>query len=406
MERADAELIDEYGRGPHMAFADLVRRHVDLVYAAALRRTVDPGLAEDVTQAVFIVLSKKWRALRSHATVAGWLLVVTRHVARRALRSRRRRDRHERAAAAARPEITSMDRGEAERAELASMLDEALVRLRAADRDAIALRYLEARSLADVGRTLGISEEAARKRVARGIDRVRQSVARRGLPLDITELTAGIAGLTTQPAPQATVAGASAISASASPCAVSLSNGTLFMLALKKLARVCAVAVTTLAAVAVVTVLAQPAPPVAQNTSTPAATAPSTNLSSSPELTINTIAIQLAVTNIEANIDLFKKVGFRVRFQDKPDARGRLVRATVDSGAVRLRMYRVNTPPHPTDNLIAYFWIDGGSAALSSLHDQIADRGVAVGPVGNSLQLLQFNLTTPDGYTFGFYTQP
>jgi RNA polymerase sigma factor (sigma-70 family) len=86
-------LIDDYCRGAEAAFAMLVRRHVDLVYAAALRHTRDPGLADDVTQAVFIVLTKKVRRLRRHSTLAGWLILVTRYVARAAIRARTRRRR-------------------------------------------------------------------------------------------------------------------------------------------------------------------------------------------------------------------------------------------------------------------------------------------------------------------------
>src|SRR5580658_918039 len=107
MDRTDAELIDGYCSGLQDALATLIRRHVDLVYAAALRRTGDPGLADDVTQAVFIVLAKKARSLRSRATVAGWLILVTRHVARSAVRARTRRHRHEHAAA--RPEAVPMN---------------------------------------------------------------------------------------------------------------------------------------------------------------------------------------------------------------------------------------------------------------------------------------------------------
>jgi RNA polymerase sigma factor (sigma-70 family) len=82
MDRTDGELINAYGRGSQAALNELIRRHVDLVYAVALQRTNDSSLADDVTQAVFIVLIKKVRSLRSCATIAGWLILVTRNVAR------------------------------------------------------------------------------------------------------------------------------------------------------------------------------------------------------------------------------------------------------------------------------------------------------------------------------------
>src|ERR1700744_6162670 len=101
MDRSDGQLIEAHCRGDQAALETLVRRHVDLVYSAALRGTGDASIADDVTQAVFLVLLKKVKRLRRHATVAGWLVLVTRYVAKAANRSRTRRTHHERVAARA-----------------------------------------------------------------------------------------------------------------------------------------------------------------------------------------------------------------------------------------------------------------------------------------------------------------
>src|SRR6266550_8781650 len=98
MERramTDLQLIREYQRGAHDAFAQLVHRYIDLVYSAAVRQVRDPGLAEDVTQAVFLILSKKAHTFRDDVVVAAWLLKTTYFAARDALRMRRRRQIHE-----------------------------------------------------------------------------------------------------------------------------------------------------------------------------------------------------------------------------------------------------------------------------------------------------------------------
>jgi RNA polymerase sigma factor (sigma-70 family) len=277
VERTDAELIDDYRRGSQAALAILIRRHVDLVFAVALRRTGDPGLADDVTQAVFIVLATKARFLRTQATVAGWLMVVTRHVASTAVRGRRRRRHHEQVAA--RPEAISMTDSDAVPAEMARVLDDALAGLSATDRDAVALRYLEGHSLTDVGRSLGISEEAARKRVARGVERLRKSLFRRGVAIGAAGLSNTVAMFAGPPAPATTVAVVT--DSPPMPCsdlAVLLSRRTLRMLALKKTGVVLAIMVVGLSAVAGLIVLAQ------STAASPPAPARAATVAASPEV--------------------------------------------------------------------------------------------------------------------------
>src|SRR5579862_9505800 len=88
----DAALLTAYAtHNSEEAFAELVRRYVALVYSAALRQVREPQLAEEVTQAVFILLARKARAVSRHPTLSGWLCRVTYFVSRDALRNDRRR---------------------------------------------------------------------------------------------------------------------------------------------------------------------------------------------------------------------------------------------------------------------------------------------------------------------------
>jgi RNA polymerase sigma factor (sigma-70 family) len=156
------------------ALEDLVRRYLPVVYAAARRQLPDTSLAEDVTQAVFMVLARRRSGLPENVVMSGWLLKVTHLACLQARRNAGRRKVHERKAAQMRPAIIpaeAMTHGL-----LAAEVDAALARLREADRSALTLRYLEEKSVAEVGQHLGISEEAAQKRIDRAMGRLREKL--------------------------------------------------------------------------------------------------------------------------------------------------------------------------------------------------------------------------------------
>jgi RNA polymerase sigma factor (sigma-70 family) len=401
MDRPDADLIEDYCAGSPVAMETLVRRHVDMVYAAAVRLVGDAALADDVTQGVFIVLMKKGRSLRGHRTLAGWLIGVTRHVGRAAIRARRRRFHHERAAA--RPEVLSIQNDTAGQADLAAKLDDALARLPRSDRDVISLRFLEEQSLANVGHALGISEEAARKRVARGMERLRKLFARRGLVLDQSELSVAFTSFAMVNAPLATRSAAIALPKTPpSQAGIILSKGVLRMFLLKQCAVASIAILLGLSALAGVRVLAQAAAP--SPIVVPAATPPALAPPIPPRLAIDNIALQMPVNDVEANIAFFQKVGFLL--VSKSAAEIPLSWASMDGGAVRIRLVRSAGVAHPANNLIPYFWLNGGQAALATLRDQIASQGIATTEITRSGEtLLQFDLKTPDGYVVGFYAQ-
>jgi len=87
----DIALLQEYlDRNSETAFAGLVHRHINLVYSVALRFTGNSPDAQDVTQAVFIILAQKAASLRRRTTLTGWLYETTRFTARQLLRTRAR----------------------------------------------------------------------------------------------------------------------------------------------------------------------------------------------------------------------------------------------------------------------------------------------------------------------------
>lgn len=178
----DAELLRRYAEEhSEDAFAELVGRHVGLVYHAALRQLGgDTHRAEDVTQAVFTDLARKGTALQRHPALASWLHLSTRFAAAKVRRSEQCRQKHEREAeimhALLREETSA-----AEWERLRPMIDDVIHGLNDRDRAAVLLRFFEGRSFADVGATLALSEDAARMRVERALEKLRVSLARRGV---------------------------------------------------------------------------------------------------------------------------------------------------------------------------------------------------------------------------------
>ena len=194
----DLQLLRRYAdEGSEDAFGELVARHVNLVYSAALRRTGgDAHLAEDVAQLVFADLARKAPALPPGVVLAGWLHRASGFAAAQLIRGERRRQLREQ-------EAVTMNHSEPapDWEHIRPLLDAALDELGAADRDAVVLRFMEQRSLAAVGAALGTNEEAARKRVHRALEKMRARLVRQGVTTTAASLSAAIAVNAVQVAP-------------------------------------------------------------------------------------------------------------------------------------------------------------------------------------------------------------
>jgi RNA polymerase sigma factor (sigma-70 family) len=176
----DISVLRQYAAShSEAAFETLVSRYVRLVYAAALRQMRDPHLAEEVTQAVFTILADKAGRIRRETHLPGWLVRTTCFVALAHARTATRRRHYETEAFMQSQNQTGS--GDELWASIAPMLDEALVQLGNRDRQAVVLRFLEDKSLAEVGGSLGVGEDAARMRVNRALEKLRQFFLKRGV---------------------------------------------------------------------------------------------------------------------------------------------------------------------------------------------------------------------------------
>ncbi|MCI0747067.1 MAG: sigma-70 family RNA polymerase sigma factor [Verrucomicrobia subdivision 3 bacterium] len=170
------------------SFSELVHRHVDFVHSTALRIVRDPNLAEDVTQRVFLALAQHAAKLQGRASLTGWLHETARNLAINTVRSEKRRRQREQEAAAMNP----LDSNDSDTLweQIAPRLDEALAQLSAIERDVILWRYFERRTAEQIGGRLGLTAEAAQKRVARALERLRGILAARGLTAPTASLAA------------------------------------------------------------------------------------------------------------------------------------------------------------------------------------------------------------------------
>ena len=197
----DWQLLQAYAESrSEAAFAELVRLHLDWVYSVALRHVGDPHLAEDVVQSVFVLLARKARDLGPGTLLGGWLFRTTRHVAAHARRAELRRKTREAIACIMSHDTASPDTDEILWQQLTPHLDQAVAALSEADRSAILLRFYERMPLRKVGERLGVSEDAAKKRVSRAVEKMREFLNRRGVKLSGVGLAALLAENTVQTA--------------------------------------------------------------------------------------------------------------------------------------------------------------------------------------------------------------
>ena len=195
---SDLDLLRQFAReNSQDAFAEIVRRHLNLVYSAALRQVRSPQMAEDIAQSVFADLARGAGKLKPDTVLIAWLYAVTRRTTVDAIRKESRRQLREQIAV----EMNTMNSTSTDWTQIAPLLDDAMAALDETDRSAVLLRFFENKNLREVGESLGASEDAAQKRVSRAVDRLREFFNKRGVAVGASGLVLLISANAVQAAP-------------------------------------------------------------------------------------------------------------------------------------------------------------------------------------------------------------
>ena len=232
-ELDDNALLREYvERDSHEAFAALVERHVNKVYSVALRHTRNAHQAEEITQAVFVILAQKSRKLGNKVILSGWLYQTARLTAMTFIRSEIRRAHREQEAYMQ----TLLDEKEGnDWPQISPLLDDAMGQLNEKDRHAVVLRYFDGKSMREIAVALGASEDATKMRVSRATDKLQKYLSKRGVTSTAATITGAISANSVQAAPAALAKTITAV-ALAKGATISLSTSTLITGALKVMA--------------------------------------------------------------------------------------------------------------------------------------------------------------------------
>lgn len=218
------------------AFGALVTRHINLVYSVALRQVGHSQDAEEIAQAVFIILAKKAARLRHDKALASWLFQATRLTAGNFVRSESRRHHREEEAYM---QSFLDEAGTEVWPKIAPLLDAAVAALREKDRQAIVLRFYEGRNLREVGAVLGASEDAAEKRVNRALEKLRKYFRKRGVDSTAATIAKEISVNSVQAAPVALAKSVTAMAIAkgsiATASTITLVKGTMKMMSWLKM---------------------------------------------------------------------------------------------------------------------------------------------------------------------------
>ena len=234
----DMDLMREYAdRNSESAFSGLVHRHINLVYSVALRYTGNSQDAQDVTQAVFVILAKKSAGLRQRTTLIGWLYETTRFTARQLLRTRVRQQARDQEAYMQ----STLNDSDTDNVwlQLAPLLEEAMTRLNEKERTLLALRFFENKSGSETAALLGIQEYAAHKGASRALEKLRKFFMRHGVSSTTAIITVAISANSVQAAPVALAKSVTAVAiakgAAASGSTLTLIKGALKIMAWTKM---------------------------------------------------------------------------------------------------------------------------------------------------------------------------
>lgn len=240
----DMALVREYVQSnSEQAFSTLVSRHVNLVYSVALRQVRQPHLAEEITQSVFIILARKAKSLSPKTILSGWLCRTARNLSADTMKIQRRRQIREQETQM-QSKLNEPEPGVWN--QIAPLLDEALNSLGEKEHDAVVLRFFDGKELKQVGSTMGTTEDAARMRVNRGIEKLRGFFSKRGVTLSATAIAGAVAANSVQAAPvglAATITAAAFSGTTITTAAVIAATKSIAMTTLQKTAIFTALAV-------------------------------------------------------------------------------------------------------------------------------------------------------------------
>jgi RNA polymerase sigma factor (sigma-70 family) len=214
--KSDAQLLREYAeRGTEAAFSELVHRHTNLVYSAALRQVESPEAAAEIAQSVFVGLVRGARSLlprlAAEASLAGWLCRSARNLSLNFRRDEFRRHTRERHVM---EQLSSVPEDAPDWDRLRLVLDDAMSELNETDYDALVLRFYQNQDFRMVGAAIGVSDDTAQKRVARALEKLRDILSQRGIRTTTIALSVVIAANAVQSAPvglAATITAAAAL---------------------------------------------------------------------------------------------------------------------------------------------------------------------------------------------------
>jgi RNA polymerase sigma factor (sigma-70 family) len=208
----DLRLLRRYAAdGCAHAFEVIVRRHIAWIYSASVRQVGDAELAEDVTQAVFAILARRASSIPDQTVLRGWLFNTMRFTAKEARRQAARRRTHEARAAVAADACAAPPEADPAWEAMAPQLEEAIASLQETDRQALLLRYYEARDFPRIAQAMGVKEPTARKRVTRAVQRLRHFFKRRGIVMPAVALAATLLARATRAAPAQLAVSVSAV---------------------------------------------------------------------------------------------------------------------------------------------------------------------------------------------------
>lgn len=240
---SDWDLLRQFAReNSQDAFGEIVRRHLDLVYSAALRQVRSPELAEEVARSVFTDLARDAGKLKADTILTAWLYAVTRRTAVDVVRKESRRQLREQIATEMNTtndisHFAKCEMGPAW-AEIEPLLEDAMAALDETDRSAVLLRFFENKSLREVGVALGASEDAAQKRVSRAVERLREFFSKRNATIGASGLVVLISANAVQSAPVGLVVTISAATLAGTAAASSAAFATTKVIAMTTLQRI------------------------------------------------------------------------------------------------------------------------------------------------------------------------